>query len=314
MDKDKESRNRLKCTHIFKENINRVWVCLRNAAILNKIEPTVISSITMTKGNNTWTVGAEYQAYWIGVSKFTSKCVEVSSKSHYKKISWIIALDIQIACQKTLHFHEITLDDSTLVVCEVSLINIDEEDSIPNFEERAFYLNLFHNQLKKSDKYLKETAFELYNYESCIIKRDFMFLWNFVTDMNKNAEISQMIGNQFEYKGDKYEKGTFIKGYNSQMSKTVYFRVVNVIRDPWSNIWSYVIEPFGANTIFPKQSIEISVTKINACECQVSFLHSFYDPVSRKVMNKLAKEKRNFLILLRQSCQNENADTINAIK
>lgn len=305
-----DSGTKLKCTHIFKENINRVWVCLRNCALLNTIDPTLVSTITMTKGKNTWTMGSEYQGNWIGVSRYTGKCVEVASKSHYKKISWILALDIQIKCQKTLHFHEITIDDSTLVVCEVSLVDI-EDDSMPNFEEKSFYMNLFHNQLKKGDKYLKDTAFELYNYESCIIKRDFLFLWNYVTDMNKNAEISQMIGNQFEYKGDKYAKGTFIKGFNTQMSKVVYFRVVNVMRDAFSNIWSYVIEPFGSNTIFPKQSIEISVTRINECECQVSFHHSFYDPISRKVMAKLAKEKRNFLILLRRSCQNESNDTIN---
>lgn len=158
---DEERIQFLEVNKIVPDDINRVWVFSRNAAILSILDPSFISQVNLTKGTDTWTEGNEYQAYWVGVSSFRSKCVKVVNEPNRKIIQWRLDLEINLTFEKTLQLYKITDYDTTLIILKmVQLIN-KTVDTIFMDDEKKFYWNLYNNLLNKFIKYLKENENEI---------------------------------------------------------------------------------------------------------------------------------------------------------
>lgn len=323
-----ENQNNFFCevSQIFNENIERVWLFMRNSAMIPLIDPSFISQTTMIKGTNTWTVGNEYKAYWIGVSTYTGKCVKAKCEQNYKCIEWELNLTIGIKFLKYLYVYSISDTNSTLAVVKLLPLNSSLDDRIARCDDKKFYSNLYNSLLTRTGKFIKKSSEMIFNYESAVINKDFETIWDFVTDFNKISTICDLSSKNFEYKGDRFRTGTFIKGEleeapvqesrskNSQnrtksfdleektysKSNYIYLRVNKVECDPNSNLWSYKVETFGTNMKCPKQEFEFKLLKITQNECQVSFLHNFRETVPKNIIAHLSEEKKKFLIRLNE--------------
>ena len=292
-------------SYLFSETIDRVWYCLRNISLISVVEPSLLSQVYLTKGKNFWIEGSEFKGYWVGVSGLKGTCVKVSNQLHEKYIRWEYDLDIQISFAKTIHLYSITNSDSTLCVLKVELLSVDEGDvqyrPIPS--ENDSYVQLYTDLLIKLDQYMKKTPVNLNNYESCIVNQRMEDLWDFITDLNKVTKVSKMLADTFEYKGDRFKIGTFIKGLNG--AKAFFLRVKNVINEKNSNIWSYTLETFGTSNSVVKQDINITVIRINENSSQLSYTHTFHDIVPRSLISHFSKEKKKFLESIQSYCNKE---------
>ena len=67
-----------------------------------------------------------------------------------------------------------------------------------------------------------------------------------------------------------------------------------------SNILKFSFQTFCTNNKLARQEIEMDVIRINKFYCQVSFLHTFLQCVSKEVMTELDKTKRKYLISLKE--------------
>ena len=292
-------------SYIFSENISRVWNCLKSIPLISVIEPSLLSQVYLIKGKNTWTEGSEFKGYWVGVSYLSGKCVKVDNSPNTKTISWVYDLAIQISFTKTINLYEITNTDTTLVILKVELIATDQVDYQPVSTENDSYIQLYTNLLKKFDKYLKENPINLTNYQSCVIPQNMKVLWDFITNFNKVTTISKLFADKFEYKGDLYQKGTFIKGLNGPNNKAIFLRVKSVQNDPNSKIWNYIVETFGTNNAVVKQDLEISVIGITKETSQLSFTHIFHSTVPKSQLLIFSEEKKKFLENIQHYFQNQ---------
>ena len=298
------SGKKFQITHVFTENINRVWFCLRNISLISVVDPSFLSQVNLVTGKNTWTEGSEFTAYWVGISYLHSKCTKVKSEPHTKMISWNYSLDIQIDFTKTIHLYQLTNCDSTLVVLEINIQSIDQNEYIPVSSDNEVYIQIYKNFLLKIDKYMKKNPINLGNFESCVVKETREHLWDFLTDLNKVTKVSKLIADYFEYSGDRFQKGTFIKGIACPNNKTIFLRVKNVKNDVDSNVWSYSFETFGTNSNVLKQETEITIVKIDDKTCQISFLHFFQDLVTKEMIHQFSKDKLSFLQKIKEHYNN----------
>ena len=284
----------LEVMKIIPENINRVWYFARNAALTPILDPSFVSQITLTKGINTWTMGNEYQGYWIGVSDFKSKCIMVKNDTNEKIIEWRIDLSINLSFFKTIHLYKVTDNDTTLL--STKMVQVISQDSISVFreDEKKFYVNLYTNLIVKLAKYMKENESEISNYESCIVNQNPQRVFNFLINLNNAPLFGEYIAKRFEDNGNMIIPGTFIKGIKDN-NETVYLRIKKVENDIKNSTWKFSIQTFGTNNKLPKQEIELNVIRLNNNYCQISFLHIFEEIVERQNIYHLAKEKKSYL-------------------
>lgn len=281
-------------SNIIPENINRVWYFARNAALTPILDPSFVSQITLTKGINTWTIGNEYQGYWIGVSRFNSKCIMVKNDTNEKMIEWRIDLSINLSFFKTIHLYKVTDNDTTLL--STKLVQVISQDSVSVFREddTKFYVNLYSHLIVKLAKYMKENESEISNYESCIVNQNPQKVFNFLINLNNAPLFGENIARRFEYNGNMIIPGTFVKGINDN-NETVYLRIKKVENDIKKSIWKFSIQTFGANNKVPKQEIELNVIRLNNNSCQISFLHIFSEIIERQNISQLSNKKKNYL-------------------
>ena len=280
-------------TYVFNENIERVWIFLRDVSLIEKINPNLITQFKLTKGNNSWEIGNKFSSYWIGVSQIDSECIFSKIHTNLKVIIWKYNLKINLFFYKCLFLYKITEDDSTLASISIKTL-LEETEYTPNYDVVDGYKKLFHDLLSLYAKYMKLSNVSVINYESTIIKKNIKFVWDFCTNLNNITPIWDLLKGKFEYHGDLYKKGTFIRGNNSE-GKTLFLQVNDVQMNEDDNYWSYSIETFGTAAHLRKQEIKLGIIKIDENNSQVSFTHTFHENVSREIVIKRSNNNKIFL-------------------
>jgi len=295
-------------SYVFNENIERVWIFLRDVSLIEKVNPNLITQFQLKKGNNSWTVGNKFTSYWIGVSQIESECIFSKTHTNLKVIVWKYNLQINLFFYKCLFIYKITEDDSTLATINIKT-PLDENEYTPYYDLLDGYKKLYHDLLTLYAKYMKLSNVSIINYESTIVKKNIKFVWDFCTNLNNITPIWDLLKGKFEYYGDLFQKGTFIRGNNAE-GKTLYLQVNDVQMNEKDNYWFYSIETFGTAAHLRKQEIKLGIIKIDENTSQVSFTHSFHENVSREIVIKRSNNNKIFLQKLKGMFE-ENSDSKN---
>ena len=112
--KEKDDSYLFSTSLIFDENIDKLWLYLRNLSAESK-NIDFLDEFKFIKGDNTWSPGNIFSMYWVGVSKIKIKCISVKVDRMRKKIKWKFKCDIGINYYKTLILFRITQSNKTLV-------------------------------------------------------------------------------------------------------------------------------------------------------------------------------------------------------
>ena len=258
---------------IFDENIDKLWLYLRDLS--NEI-PIVdyLYEFKYIKGNNTWTVGNICSFYWVGVSHLQAKCKSISVNRTKKKIKWKIKCDIGINYYKTLILYRITQNGKTLV--KLILSKTKKDNNLIDYRETlSYYSTLQNNILIQQSQYLQNIKKDIILYESCIINQYFLKIWNYVTDFKRLPEITSLSYKNIEYKGQINEIGSFIKYYDENLKKNIFFKIIEYETSEQKKMHLCKLESIGSNNNHIARIIEIKIMKINNNKAQLSILHRF---------------------------------------
>ena len=72
----KESSFLFSTSLIFEENIDKLWLFLKDVSAETKVVD-FLDNFKFINGENTWTPGNIFSLYWIGVSNIEVKCIPI---------------------------------------------------------------------------------------------------------------------------------------------------------------------------------------------------------------------------------------------
>ena len=278
---------------IFDENIDKLWLYLRDLS--NEISIIeFLDDFKYIKGNNTWTVGNVCSFYWVGVSHLQLKCKSVNVNRTRKKIQWKIKCDIGINYYKTLILYRITQNGKTLV--KFILSRTKKSNNIIDFSQSTNYYSLLYNNiLIKQSQYLQSIKKDIIIYESCIINQNHIKIWNYITDFKKLPQITSMTYKNIEYKGQINEIGSFIKYYDENLKKNIFFKIIGYEMSEHKKTSVCRLESLGSNNNNIAKIIEITIIKINDNKAQLSLLHKFSYNSNTDYIKKFEIKESEFL-------------------
>ena len=157
---------------IFDENIDKLWICLRNLST-ETTNLDFLDNFKYIKGGNTWTPGNIFSLYWVGVSRIEVRCISTKVSRMRKKIKWKFKCDIGIDYYKTLNLFRITQNNKTLVKIIIARTEIKNNSIDYSSSSLNYYNDLQLKILEGHSRHLKNIEKELISYESCIVDQNY---------------------------------------------------------------------------------------------------------------------------------------------
>ena len=296
---DKKETNLFSTSKIFDNNINKVWIHLRDLALGIKIVPHG-DNLKYIKGKNTWTVGNIFSYDWVGLTHLIIKCTFIKEEINRKIIRWKKNGDIGINYYKTYYFYKITKTDKTLVKIVVSKTEkINKLIDVTPISEN-YFRNLVFKELSLRDKYLNNMKEDIISCQSCVINAHYMEVWKFITNLKKLAEIVPSLGSNIEYKGSNLEQGTFIK-YSYGSSKIICFMKIIEIKTPKKKkTFIYKLQTIGSDIVSLPKNIVFKVAIISNSKSYLSVLHLFPKNTDKEFIKNFDINKKETFIKIKQ--------------
>ena len=222
---------------------------------------------------------------------------EISSFDTYKEISWLITCNqIQTPIKINFNLTENTLDNTVLVIFEISIVN---RGVIPNeyklniinyFEGIAVdVLNNIINKLKNEDK-------EIYHYESK--------LFNYSRD--KVVEVIFKLADIFTKKGDlksitKLEEKNFegqIINFTHENGNEIKIKIDKVEMDKDDIKWTITYMPLDIS--YSDYLVEWKIIKVKENQTLLIIHNIYYEQIEPSVFIKLTEEKKKIFSIMEE--------------
>ena len=222
---------------------------------------------------------------------------EISSFDTYKEISWLITCNqIQTPIKINFNLTENTLDNTVLVIFEISIVN---RGVIPNeyklniinyFEGIAVdVLNNIINKLKNEDK-------EIYHYESK--------LFNYSRD--KVVEVMLKLADIFTKKGDlksitKLEEKNFegqIINFTHENGNEIKIKIDKVEMDKDDIKWTITYMPLDIS--YSDYLVEWKIIKVKENQTLLIIHNIYYEQIEPSVITELSEKKKNIFSIMEE--------------
>jgi hypothetical protein len=222
---------------------------------------------------------------------------EISSFDTYKEISWLITCNqIQTPIKINFNLTENTLDNTVLVIFEISIVN---RGVIPNeyklniinyFEGIAVdVLNNIINKLKNEDK-------EIYHYESKLL--------NYSRD--KVVEVIFKLADIFTKKGDlksitKLEEKNFegqIINFTHENGNEIKIKIDKVEMDKDDIKWTITYMPLDIS--YSDYLVEWKIIKVKENQTLLIIHNIYYEQIEPSVITELSEKKKNIFSIMEE--------------
>jgi len=255
---------------IFEQNIEKLWLFLRD--LNNEIKIVdFLDNLKYTKGDNTWTTGNSCKVNWIGLTPLKFKCISIITNKDKKVIKWKGKGEIGIKYYRILYLYRITQDQKTLV--KIVVCQAENGNELNDYKSSRFYfLNLEYKILLEKSKYLNNLNEDINIYESCIIKNNYLKIWEFILDIKKMCKVAGF-NYYIEYNDSNLKEGSFIKYYSEEANKNVFMRILEIKRKQKRKSWWIRFETIGTNLQNIPKLMENKITIIDKEKVQLSLLH-----------------------------------------
>lgn len=107
-------------------------------------------------------------------------------------------------------------------------------------------MNLEYNILLKKSKYLNNLKEDINIYESCIIKNNFLKIWEFIIDIKKMCKVADF-NYDIEYNDSNLKEGSFVKYYSKEANENVFMRIIEIKRNQKRKFWWIRFETISTN-------------------------------------------------------------------
>lgn len=310
--KDKKDDYLFSTSLIFDENIDKLWICLRNLST-ESTNLEFLDNFKYIKGDNTWTPGNIFSLYWVGVSKIEIKCISTRVERMRKKIKWKFKCDIGINYYKTLILFRITQSNKTLVKIIITRTEI-KNYSIDSSSSLNYYNGLQLKILEGHSRHLKNIEKELISYESCIVNQNYKKIWNLILEFKNVSALSPIPMKNIQFKGPIYEVGSFIKFVYEveNIKETAFLKVIKYEMSERKKNWLIRYETIGSNNKNIARIFEFKMTIINENKVQLSYFHIFPSDTNKNMFDIFSIKKKEAIIKIKNYFE-ENADKIDSI-
>lgn len=301
--KNKENAFLFSTSLVFDENIDKLWLILKDLSSESQ-NFEFLDNFKFIKGDNTWTVGNIFSLYWVGVTNIEFICLSTSVTRMKKKIKWKCKCDIGINYYKTMILYRITYDDKTLVKFNFTRC---EKNKLVDFQPN-YYMELQYNILKSQSEHIQNLKREKTIYESCIINKNYLKVWNFVINIKNIEALCPELLKNSEYNGPNNELGTFLKFYNQKLKKTCFMKLVEFSSPSKKTTCKCRYQTVGTDIINMPKSIEIQVTIISPNKTYVSGFYTFENQLSKETIKSFEINLKNIINKIKEYIKNNDEE------
>lgn len=275
---------------IFEQNIDKLWLFLRDLSNETKIID-YLDNLQYLKGKNTWSQGNIFSIKWIGLTPLNFKCLKMHIDRNKKELKWKAKADIGIYYYRQIYLYRITQNDKTLV--KLSISKNEKENELNDYKSFSNYFsNIEYNILLSKSKYLQNLEEDYVSYESSIINKNYIYVWNFILDFKKMSQIFPIIKN-IEYNEPKIREGSFIKFCLYDLNKTVFMRVIEIKTYKKKKKCSIKLENIGSDIGDLPKIIEYKLMILDNDKTQLSITDTFHYGIKQVYIEKIRNLKIN---------------------
>lgn len=288
----KESSFLFSTSLIFDENIDKLWISLKDLSSETKII-NFLDNFKFIKGENTWTPGNIFSLYWIGVSNIEVKCISSFVTRMKKKIKWKFKCDIGISYYKSMILYRISNSHRTLVKLIMTRC---EKNKLVDFSPQLnYYIDLQYDILNYQSKNLQNIPKDKIIYQSSIVGVNFIKLWNHFIDSKKIMNLCPNIYKDIEFKGNPNEVGTFVKLYQCRINKICFYKITKFIIPTKSKTFKCQYDAVGTELSNLPIIIEIQATMIEPNKTFFSVLYNFKNKSTNEIVEVFEIDLKNII-------------------
>ena len=290
-------------SYLFKQDIERVWLIVKNFDLLALINNKGNYPCISDKGQDTWIIGNEFKGNLFGLFPFKARVEKCVNLPDMKKIKWLFNIKNKDYLLIKIELFKVTEDNTCALYMKIKLENTQYLKKVEKIFKDETPTLLFKN----IEEILEKEPINLFQYESGIINAKMEEVWNIVTNFNSLSAIApnnNILPNINIGEMSKGETKTVLFYCDNQLQEIDITLQHKDERKGW-NKWLFVLLiSYGVSSKQPKQTILIQLTKINKEECQISFISKFHDSIDTKKFKEMAKRKKYILLSLKDYFDN----------
>jgi len=295
----------------FKQDIERVWLIVKNFDLLSLINNMGHYPCISTKGRDTWKIGNEFKGNLFGLYPFIARVEKVLNLPEIKKIKWLFNLNNKDYVIIKFELFKVTEDNSCVIFSKTKIDNIEiNKKAVEKFKE-----NQPNALFKKVEGLLEKEPINLLQFESGIISAKMIDIWNIVTDFNKLTIIAPNNYILPHVNIGEIKQGEMVSasiwGINNEINKIELSLVQKEERPGW-NKWLFILLiSSGDAKLLPKHTVVFQLTKINNYECQLALMSKFHQSIDTNKFQDISKRKKYLLLSLKNYFDNFYSPSIN---
>jgi hypothetical protein len=295
----------------FKQDIDRVWLMVKNFDLLSLINNMGHYPCISTKGRDTWKIGNEFKGNLFGLYPFIARVEKVLNLPEIKKIKWLFNLNNKDYVIIKFELFKVTEDNSCVIFSKTKIDNIEiNKKAVEKFKE-----NQPNALFKKVEGLLEKEPINLLQFESGIISAKMIDIWNIVTDFNKLTIIAPNNYILPHVNIGEIKQGEMVSasiwGINNEINKIELSLVQKEERPGW-NKWLFILLiSSGDAKLLPKHTVVFQLTKINNYECQLALMSKFHQSIDTNKFQDISKRKKYLLLSLKNYFDNFYSPSIN---
>lgn len=295
----------------FKQDIDRVWLIVKNFDLLSLINNMGHYPCISTKGRDTWKIGNEFKGNLFGLYPFIARVEKVLNLPEIKKIKWLFNLNNKDYVIIKFELFKVTEDNSCVIFSKTKIDNIEiNKKAVEKFKE-----NQPNALFKKVEGLLEKEPINLLQFESGIISAKMIDIWNIVTDFNKLTIIAPNNYILPHVNIGEIKQGEMVSasiwGINNEINKIELSLVQKEERPGW-NKWLFILLiSSGDAKLLPKHTVVFQLTKINNYECQLALMSKFHQSIDTNKFQDISKRKKYLLLSLKDYFDNFYSPSIN---
>ena len=275
--------------YVFEDSLTRIFRLISEAKQLEEL-------ITNTKLPYVFAEGSS-------PTIFDYNLKEISAYESYKEISWLlICKEIQTPIQISFNLTENTLDNTVLVVFEISIVKrelIPEKykyNIITNFEGIA--VDVLNNIIIK----LKNDNKDIYHYESKIFKYSRDKILNIIFNLNEIMKDRGVISS-ITREGEKNKEGEIISLIHLEEQREIKIKINEIKVDENDYKWKLSYMPL--DFFYKDYLVEWNIIKINDNETLVAINNIYYEQIEPEIKKKLSNTKQNLFLIMEEELRKQ---------
>ena len=173
-------------SYLFKQDIERVWLIVKNFDLLALINNKGNYPCISDKGQDTWIIGNEFKGNLFGLFPFKARVEKCVNLPDMKKIKWLFNIKNKDYLLIKIELFKVTEDNTCALYMKIKLENTQYLKKVEKIFKDETPTLLFKN----IEEILEKEPINLFQYESGIINAKMEEVWNIVTNFNSLSAIA----------------------------------------------------------------------------------------------------------------------------